>query len=367
LWIVLLAILIAVWLWPEVWERFVSKKVLVKIDVVNPIVDYEDPVAFHCTVINTSRLPCPRIRFSIRLPEQLDSGNPERREFAEFSTYVMPLQQADVTFEVNSIKRGFGKLVQAEVLLVDGLGLRRRFETISLNVGVVVRPKRGDALVVPTRLLDLVGDIRVKRFYNEDPSLLQGIRPYQDGDSMKYVSWYATARTQQLMVKQFGYTTTARCLIVFAGSENYVILDYLCERVVHLTEQLLNAGLAVGMYSNMFDIINRSFFVVPSSAPEQLETIRTRMGSIEAIPFTSLANLLYTVPKFASSGDMVIVLTEQVSATAAAALQHVGRSLQSLSVYLLTREGEAIPRLRNIPLYVETLSDAEQKLARVGG
>jgi len=51
-------------------------------------------------------------------------------------------------------------------------------------------------------MLDLMGDLRTHRFFNEDPSLLQGIRAYQDGDPMRFVSWYATARTQQLMGKE---------------------------------------------------------------------------------------------------------------------------------------------------------------------
>jgi len=351
------SVLASIWIWTMVWEYFVKRKITIEVDVVRSTVDLGDHVVIQCRIINRSWFPCPNIRCTIQLPDQIDSGNTEHPNFSLFQTYLMPRQQTTVTLHVLGKKRGHGHLGKANFTLHDGLGLRRVFHSTPIQAEVIVRPKRMQSIPVPLRMLDLMGEVRILRFFNEDPSLLQGIRPYQDGDPLRYVSWYATARTQQLMVKEFGHTTTSRCLLVLSGDiqgdvQNR-ILDILCERTIQLSEYLLGVGFSVGLYTNMFDSILRDFYQRPSSAPEQLEKIRNRLGSLGEIPFVNLQNLLNVLPKLVSHGDMIIVLTGRLDNAVQVALSHLQRFRGNLFVYAVLKPGEQINSRMNVQTFVE--------------
>lgn len=51
-----------------------------------------------------------------------------------------------------------------------------------------------------------LGDISVRRFIMEDPSLILGYRAYTGSEPMKSISWTQTARTGSLMVKKHDFT-----------------------------------------------------------------------------------------------------------------------------------------------------------------
>lgn len=372
MWLFLAAILMAIWIWPQFWERLVKPKIRLSVEILDPIVDKGAPVNVRCTIINESYLPCPRVHCSIRLPQQLESNLPDRVEFVEFSTYVWARQKTDVTFTLKSVKRGYGKIVQGDFMFIDGFGLRKFYHTIPLSVGVVVRPTPVAPTQTPIRLLDLLGDVRTQRFYNEDPSLLLGIRPYQAGDPFKYISWLTTARSQQLMVKQFGYTTTARCLIILSGQfdnpfwlgVNETLFDLLCTRVLQMTEQLLQAGIAVGLYTNMYDNMSHTHFEPPASANWQLEKIRTRMGAIE-FPSFSLADALQHIPHYTSNGDLVILVTGYWDDAVAARCAQLQQSRRSLHVYLLNDAHIHPHQISQFPIYVESPSQVSYESVSV--
>jgi uncharacterized protein (DUF58 family) len=67
-------------------------------------------------------------------------------------------------------------------------------------------------LGLPARLP--LGDLPARRRLFEDPAWLAGTREYQPGDSLKRIHWNATARTGELMVKQFRHAVLLPCAIL---------------------------------------------------------------------------------------------------------------------------------------------------------
>ena len=52
----------------------------------------------------------------------------------------------------------------------------------------------------------MLGDISVRRFIMEDPSLVLGYREYTGAEPLKSISWIQTAKTGRLMVKKHDFT-----------------------------------------------------------------------------------------------------------------------------------------------------------------
>ena len=78
-----------------------------------------------------------------------------------------------------------------------------------------------EKLALPVRLL--MGSVTTRRMAQEDPFALKSIRPYEIYDSPKLINWKASARTGELKVNQFEYTTDEALLFLLdmgCGEEN---------------------------------------------------------------------------------------------------------------------------------------------------
>jgi uncharacterized protein (DUF58 family) len=86
--------------------------------------------------------------------------------------------------------------------------------TVQNSMELLVYPRLLDysALTVPSRRWQ--GDVVVRRFIEPDPFLVNGIRPFLNGDMLRDVHWAATARTGSLKVKTRDYTASPRLLLV---------------------------------------------------------------------------------------------------------------------------------------------------------
>jgi uncharacterized protein (DUF58 family) len=109
-------------------------------------------------------------------------------------------------------------------------------------------------LALPARLP--MGDLATRRRLFEDPAWLTGTRPYVAGDSLKRVHWNATARTGELMVKQFRHAMLLPCcVLVNLNKEEYDPKGFWLEHELaiaaaaslchHLVEQKQQVGLVV--------------------------------------------------------------------------------------------------------------------------
>jgi uncharacterized protein (DUF58 family) len=96
----------------------------------------------------------------------------------------------------------------------DLLGLSERVQSLETPVELLVYPRVLDfgSLNVPSQRWQ--GDVVVRRFIEPDPFLVNGIRAFQRGDTLRDVHWPATARTGALKVKTRDYTASPRLLLV---------------------------------------------------------------------------------------------------------------------------------------------------------
>ncbi len=165
------------------------------------------------SVRNTSRRFIPFIKLSEDVPRVLGVnarmftvGFDENRARINSTIYMMPRQRMTRRITASLGARGRYTFNGATLYGGDFLGLSERPRYFPQLREAVVLPKRLDSKRLDETLGGFLGDISVRRFILEDPVLTLGFREYTGREPMKQISWPVTARTGQMMVKNYDHT-----------------------------------------------------------------------------------------------------------------------------------------------------------------
>ena len=122
------------------------------------------------------------------------------------SLFLMPHSCIRGRFHISLSKRGIYRLGRCYLEAGDILGLKSSVTTVEENRTVVCTAALAEDDPEVEVLGGFLGDISVRRFIMEDPSLLVGYKEYTGVGPMKKISWIQSAKTGKLMVKQNDFT-----------------------------------------------------------------------------------------------------------------------------------------------------------------
>src|SRR5690606_24486323 len=139
--------------------------------------------------------------------------------------------------------------------------------------------------------------------FQKDTSLVAGVRQYQPGDRFSWIDWKATARTNQMMAKEFEIRQTHDLIIVLDQSHS----EHFEEAVkfsASLTKAILQYGGQVGFFS-----AGKERTLIPIRAGElQLQKILIHLAKIKADGEVHLAKVLVEdVTLYAQPATKIIV------------------------------------------------------------
>ena len=143
--------------------------------------------------------------------EKLDGGV---RTLYSRDTGLMPRRVLRGTIPLSCTARGDHPLGRVYLETGDFLGLHPVVRAFDIPVSVIctAAPAEIDRKVEP--IGGLLGDVSVRRFIMEDPSIILGYREYSGVEPMKSISWLQTARTGRLTVKKHDFTVDTDIAIV---------------------------------------------------------------------------------------------------------------------------------------------------------
>jgi len=181
------------------------------------LIEIDEPTELISIVTNESRRLVPFIRMVEAFPKGIRTLNKNvyiREDTLGLgylsynsSIYLMSRSRLQRKLKLTFDKRGRYVFRGATLHGGDFLGLRETREKFEQLRELIVYPKPMDAPHLQEIMGGFLGDISVRRFIMEDPILTIGTRAYTGREPLKQMSWKHTARTNQLMVKQYDYTT----------------------------------------------------------------------------------------------------------------------------------------------------------------
>lgn len=215
IWVWLCGLWLACWGYSTLWKKVVSGKLRVSFTTSEDTLVAGDVWMLTTVIENHSWMPIPLVELWKQLPEGLVADHGERwRSELVYSSFLLPRQRVSLQQAICCKERGMYRLSKAEIKLGDGLGLSTLYEEVDSTLTLLVRPRPLEDPALHIRCEDLLGETAVLRWYQEDASRLQGVRAYQSGDPYRHLHWAATARSNQLMVKQFETTSETQLYVI---------------------------------------------------------------------------------------------------------------------------------------------------------
>lgn len=161
-------------------------------------------------------------------------------------------------YRFEATRRGRFRLRSMTVSGSDALGLvqmSRRYESAPSEILVLPAPIPFDV-----RLPHAAGwgvsesDFGRSRGQGIEP---RGVREYAEGDSERHIHWRSSARTGQLMVKEFETGSVARACLFLQTPEraDRALLDRMCGHAAFLCDRLLAHGAEVAMPGRLEGVV----------------------------------------------------------------------------------------------------------------
>ena len=321
-----------------------TRQLKVEFDLDTTLVEPGELATLYYTVSNPHRLPILYVGFSLyfdsdvtvcedkefcRLHVSIDStGTSVRHHF-----FLLPHRKfsGKVHFSLN--KRGRTELGRYFIDTGDFLGLYPIIVSDAIYKKIICTAKKCsiDELAFPG---GEIGNVSVKRFILDDPTMLLGYRDYTGREPMKQISWKQTAKVGKLMVRQNDHTTdrVAVVLVNMEGSQR-LLLESCLKLVRTVCEQLEEAKIPYELMSN------GDLFSIPEGiGREHLFLILRRLGLSRLGGVTSFSDLVERCVRRRRSNCSYIVITPIIGPERKAQIDYLGNHLDSRPIVLIPSE-----------------------------
>lgn len=193
------------------------EKVHVSYELNMKLTEPGEKITLSYMVSNTSRFPIFHLGLSFAFGSNIhivgDKKWMERHvsreitgESMDYTMFMPPKTTRKGRFQFVIDKRGFYRLGTHYVEVGDMLGLRASVTSEEGDRPIVCTATMSNDVSDLDVLGGFLGDISVRRFIMEDPSLVVGYHDYTGYEPMKKISWLQTAKTGNLLVKQNDFT-----------------------------------------------------------------------------------------------------------------------------------------------------------------
>lgn len=321
-----------------------------------------DRLTMHVSIVNRKFLPLAWLEIEDEIGDRLrivgrnvmPSGVPGLA-LLRITTAVRWYERVTWTIEVECPARGLHPLGPVSLRSGDLFGFFTRRDSIADKVSVTVYPKIADLDEIGIPARHLFGEQRIQRHIITDPSRTIGIRDYRPEDSIRFVHWKATARTQTLQSRVFEPSTTLQ-FGVFLNLDTFEKywegLDFNRAEGAIVTAatiaiRALDAGHAAGMYANgVAGGSDQPLRVRPGRSRNQDEEILTGLAKLSPIASLNFPAILRAETSRFPIGSTIVVVTAMMSSGLAAILDELVR--EGHHVVVVTIDEVDVPPIRRV-------------------
>lgn len=309
----------------RLWERYCLTRVEYKRHLSTNRVFFGDELQLEIEIANKKALPLPWIRIEDQIPadvELLKGSTTTTHDDSRLNLVnLLSLNwyhRVRRRYRMRCLTRGCFAFGPARIRSGDLFGVFNREMEI----------KRVDYLMVYPRMLPLeklgipskqpMGDIRTRRHIFPDPTLTQGVREYQPGDSLKQIHWKASARMGELQTKVLETTTTVDMglfLDVRTLKTSFLgtvpeLLELGIVATASIARHSMDEGYRVGLFVN-----NRVRFpdgpirILPSQHQDQLLHMLEALAQVKAYETMPIGRLIVSESRNLPWGSSIVVIS----------------------------------------------------------
>lgn len=333
------------------WQRFAFYRVAYQRQLNETRVFEGERVTLTLLLTNRKWLPLAWLRVTDLIPLAI---SPEEKPLAPSHLQLTGLletrasllwnERARWDYHITCHKRGYYQLGPADISSGDLFGLFER----TLHFPHV------DRLIVYPRIEPLedwglppkepFGDARARLPVFQDPTRIRGLRDYHPEDAPKHIHWRATARHNELKVKEYDPTINYNW-VFFLNLATYELAwqgvdSELAERAIRLTASLANFAAehkyAFGLVANgTYPDSDQRLRILPGRDPEQLRNVLEALAAVSYFVASPLETLLRRESPNLPWGSTLVVVTALITENLLAEimrLHDVGRRIAIVSL-----------------------------------
>jgi hypothetical protein len=216
----------------------------------SPVVEPEETFEIVVRLQNKKWMPELYLQVTQNIPKEAGfKGNRINKRF-----YMLPHRQLTSRTPLSLPERGRYIFRGAKITGGDFFGFDARDRQYDTIREVVVLPKQTESPALDRVLSGFLGDLSVNRFIMPDPVLTIGIREYTGREPMKDIHWPHSARTGQMMVKQYDHTVELAVTVILNLEAPKKTPNEIKEHCFSLTrkicEELNHKGITYGFQTN---------------------------------------------------------------------------------------------------------------------
>lgn len=225
---------------------------------------------------------------------------------------LMPHKRLKNVIHLAFPARGVYKVGRYVLETGDFLGTKTENLAEDISQTVVVMPKRDESLAIKQALSGYLGEESVRRFILEDPVLTIGFREYTGREPMKSIAWKQSARSNQLLVKEYDHTSE-KSVGVILNLENATEEEV--ERCFEITrtvcEELEKQKFAYDFYTNgkLIGPLGAISWLPEGLGASHFNAIMYAMGKSSGICLQSFENLLMDCKSKRKTSKGYIIIT----------------------------------------------------------
>jgi uncharacterized protein (DUF58 family) len=319
-------------------------------------VSFGEEVTLDIEIVNDKLLPVPWLHIEDSVPSGLEliGGTVTADRNSARLVHILPVlpyQRVRRRIVVLCRERGDHRFGPATIRSGDPIGLRIQSRTIRDQRHLLVYPKRFalDPVGIASRVL--IGDIRVRQGWVEDPSRIAGVREYRAGDPVRSIDWRASARGTGLLVRQFEPTVTQR-VALFADfrvprGPRLALETSQTEFTIAVTASLLadlaERRIAVGLFA-AGAVAAAPIDFAPSVAPSQLPGMLEALARCPAEGGASFPPVLSAQIGRLRQGTSVVIVASNYELLTLEALAEIRRRHAVTAVWVDGGRGAPPPR-----------------------
>ena len=214
-------------------------------------------------VINKKWMPLWWIRVQYLISSNIEFENEKENRISALNNKseeftLLSFEKIERKIPVKSKKRGCYKLINIDVLSADLFVTNKIVKKYTCNEELYVFPRLLSGIDFNIKFEKLIGDVITKKQLINDPYEVRGIRDYNPYDSMKDINWLASAKTLDIKVNQYNFTTSGQVIIFLSSKkENSWVDDEIIEEGIRvaatLCSELSNLGIEVKLITDCKD------------------------------------------------------------------------------------------------------------------
>ncbi len=173
-------------------------------------------------------------------------------QYYKYSQYLRGSRKVVRSYQATLPARGRYALQGAALHGNDFFGVQESSMVVDGMAEVVVMPKRIESVALNVLIGGFLGDVSVRRFIMEDPTMYTGFRSYTGREPLRAISWSQSAKGQGTMVKQYDHTSEPSVTILLSVEGGTTQEMETCFSIVRtLCETLEKKGIRYDFFTNV--------------------------------------------------------------------------------------------------------------------